>query len=136
MIFILSAEFGLISSDFPIPWYDHRMNATRAEMLQPGVERKLRKIVAEVSFREVFVCMGRVYQRALPDFASMAPARLPVRSADGTIGYQLAALHDWLYGQPPTQRTLVDTMRGGDAVLLHGINLAVTVEQVLGSGSV
>src|SRR5437764_14093390 len=38
---ILSAAFGLIPADHPIPWYDRRMTPARAHALRPDVERAL-----------------------------------------------------------------------------------------------
>lgn len=127
-IAILSAEFGLILGDRPIPWYDRRMTAERARILGTDVGENLRVIICTNTFREIFVCMGRTYRAALPDLASL---NLPIQFTSGTIGYQLAALHDWLYGEPPVspRPESIGNVRGG--VRLRSIQIDLTTEQVL-----
>jgi cytoplasmic iron level regulating protein YaaA (DUF328/UPF0246 family) len=40
-VYILSARFGLIPADWPIPFYDQRMTLERAAELQPSVREAL-----------------------------------------------------------------------------------------------
>lgn len=43
LVYILSAEFGLIPADQPIPYYDRRMSSIRAIELQPQVASTLER---------------------------------------------------------------------------------------------
>ena len=58
---ILSAEYGLISADTPIPDYDRRMTPARAMELQPTVAAALTELP-----QPAYIDLGKVYLRALP----------------------------------------------------------------------
>lgn len=90
---ILSAEFGLIAGDTPIPWYDRRMDAARAAALAPAVQRELRAILAGGP-TDLFVHLGRDY-RVAPGAVPPGPWR--VSYAEGGIGERLGQLRRWLY---------------------------------------
>lgn len=90
---ILSAEFGLIAGDTPIPWYDRRMDAARATALAPAVQCELHTILADVP-REVFINLGRDYLPALGP-VPLGPWR--VQYAHGGIGERLGQLRRWVY---------------------------------------
>lgn len=129
-VVILSAAFGLIPADQPIPWYDRRMTPARAHALQPEVECDLRAMVRDCSPQEIFICMGKTYREALPDRGTILPADLPVRLAAGTMGAQLAALHDWLYGEPPSPAH-GPAANGDGAISIRGVAITVSAEQAL-----
>jgi hypothetical protein len=95
---ILSAEFGLITGDTPIPWYDRRMDATRAAALAPLVQRELQALLAEPP-TDVFVHLGRDY---LPTLGTVPPGSWRICYARGGIGERLGQLRRWLYD--PQQR--------------------------------
>ena len=105
-------------------------DAVRAQALRPEVERDLRATVRDCSPQELFICMGKAYREALPDFATLLPANLPVHLAAGTMGARLAALHDWLYGEPPPLAH-GSTANGGRAINIRGVAIAVSAEQAL-----
>lgn len=95
---ILSAEFGLIAADTPIPWYDRRMDPARAAALAPAVQRELRGLLADRP-TDVFVHLGRDY---LPALGAIPPGPWQLTYADGGIGRRLGQLRRWL--SAPQQR--------------------------------
>ena len=96
-LYILSAQYGLISGDILIPDYDLRMTAERAAKLKPAVKRSLDLILSLHSYDEIFVAMGKVYREALMDLLPSGPR---VVVADGKIGEKSAALYRWLRVSP------------------------------------
>jgi hypothetical protein len=90
---ILSAEFGLITSDTPIPDYDRRMERTRAAELAPAVQRAVHAALTP-DITEVLISLGRDYLPALGDVAFGA---VRVVSTAGGIGTRLGQMRRWLY---------------------------------------
>lgn len=64
-ICILSAEYGLVDKDEPIPYYDRRMDIERADELRDDVLSALRQKMSEKDYDRVIINMGEVYQRAI-----------------------------------------------------------------------
>jgi hypothetical protein len=126
-IHILSAAYGLIPADYPIPWYDCQMTTERAAALRPAVCASLCAIVNGDSYREGFVCMGSTYRSALPDIATVMPTTR-MQIASGSLGRQLGMLHDWLYGQPPE---VARVGRDASPLRIRGIELTVTAREAL-----
>jgi hypothetical protein len=129
-IHILSAAYGLIPADHPIPCYDRRMTPARAEELRPAVEQSLCALLREQGVSDTFICMGATYRGALPESAAFADVDTPVRTATGSLGRQLGLLHDWLYGEPPA--TLAGVHDAG-AARVRGIALTMTPDAALAS---
>lgn len=96
-VFILSAKFGLIRSDTPIPDYDQRMTQNRAEELRPQSLSTLKLIVVDGRYNELFFNMGKTYLDALAGYESLVPSNLKVTVAEGGIGHKSQALRNWLY---------------------------------------
>lgn len=102
MMLILSAKYGLIRCEQPVPYYDQRMTQHIARHLRPQIEESLRDILASSPGKsetaELFLCMGKVYLEALEQ---VIPFHISVKHAHGSPGNKLAALHDWLYARHP-----------------------------------
>src|SRR5690349_5361375 len=64
-IYILSARFGLIGSDDPIPEYDQRMTPERMRELAPALVERLQMILDGRPYSQVLLSLGRSY---LPAF--------------------------------------------------------------------
>jgi Family of unknown function (DUF6884) len=60
-IFIVSAKFGLIPSDQPIPNYDQRMTPFRIQELHPQIIAELKNIRSSQFYQELCLCMGKDY---------------------------------------------------------------------------
>lgn len=94
-VLILSAEFGLIASDQPIPDYDRRMDARRARVLAPTVRAVLR---AHLHSHEVYgatlVNVGGDYAPALD--LSHLEGLGAIAHTRGGVGERLGQLKRWL----------------------------------------
>ena len=100
--YVLSAEFGLIPAERPIPMYEHRMTRQRAQMLRPGVTDELRRLLnGERCYREIFICLGQAYWTALEGWETFVSQDRAVIVARGSLGMRQSQLYDWLYGSPP-----------------------------------
>ena len=58
-VYILSAEFGLISSRQPLPSYDRRMTPERACELRPAVVASMSRLLNEIDYHDLFICGTR-----------------------------------------------------------------------------
>lgn len=125
-VYILSAEFGLISAEQPIPDYDRRMTPRRADDLKPAVAEALSHIFdvndgGLPAPSRLLVCLGKDYRRALGGYRGSAAGVLSERFVSGGLGSKLTQLRDWLYEEPsyrpvnqlagPYQLEVVSTFR-------------------------
>src|SRR2546430_159266 len=90
---ILSAKYGIIGADAPTPDYNRKMTLERAEALRSRSELQLSKLVRGGQYREVFLCMGQIYLRAISCSDTLG---VPVRIAAAGQGKKLASLKAWL----------------------------------------
>jgi hypothetical protein len=130
-IYIVSAEFGLITADRPIQNYDRRMTPQRAEELRPGLNNRLAELFSSHSYREVFICAGRAYRIALAGCYKRAAPLTSVREASGSQGKQLSDLRAWLYPKVTSSLPNRAQARGSQRIALRGEEFAVTADQVL-----
>lgn len=129
---ILSAKYGLINCEYPIPYYDQEITRPTVQHLRPQVGQTLRTIFRDTADKpaeaELFLCMGKSY---LETFEENVPSHVMVKHAQGSPGNKLAALHDWLYarhprsGGNPPEITLCATVR------LRGQSLTLTKYEAL-----
>lgn len=130
--YVLSAQFGLIPGDHPIPHYDQRMTHHRARELQPDVGAALHALCAAHTYDDLCICMGRTYAEAMAGFNAFIPFAATITIATGTIGKMQAMLRDWLYKAPHAHNTPVSLARQvKGTVRIRGVNVALTTEQVL-----
>ena len=94
-LYMVSAQYGLISGDILIPDYDLQMTTDRAELLKPAVEKSLAFILSLYHYDEVFVVMDKLYRELIAD---LIPSDQHVTFAEGRIGEKSAALYRWLRG--------------------------------------
>lgn len=129
--FILSAQFGLIPANQPIPNYDYKMSPQRAHELQPKVLYEFEQVLQVNQYRELFLNLGKNYWQALAGYEKLLPAEIQVTLAQGSQGGRQAALRRWLYnglaGQPDSH--LVVTRLG--KARIRGREIALTPEQIL-----
>ena len=92
-LYILSAQYGLISGDILIPDYDRQMTPDRAEQLKPAVKKSLSLVLSLHQYDEIFVGMGKLYRDVLLD---SLPSDSHVVVAEGRIGEKSSALYQWL----------------------------------------
>ncbi|TWA81558.1 hypothetical protein FBY14_12450 [Azospirillum brasilense] len=113
---VLSAEFGLIDADTPIPHYERRLDDDRAVDIAADPAQLDRLAAAIGAATEVYVTGGALYRatvtamvkalritgRVPPDLALIAPDGLG-------IGEQRAALRAWLAAAAPARAAAVLT---------------------------
>ena len=97
-IWILSAEFGLIASPQPIPWYDRRMTISRARQLHESTIKRLQELTNENHPSELYIVAGKTYVEAIKGFEAKMPRSLKIGIAKGGLGRKLSQLRAWLYG--------------------------------------
>src|SRR6516165_8151574 len=56
IVYVLSAEFGLISAKKRIPLYDRRMTPQRGDELQPSVTAAVQSVIRLHQPSETFIC--------------------------------------------------------------------------------
>lgn len=95
-LLILSPEFGLLTSDVPIPWYDREMTPMRAAALRDEVAGILDERLAGAN--EVFLGVAGTYHIMLDASAMLAELQEAdcVQMANGSIGEQLAQMKEWI----------------------------------------
>lgn len=129
-VYVLSAEFGLISADKPIPDYDRRMTYQRAKELQQPVLSALKQVLIRKRYEDLFLSIGKDYLRVLNGYESLIPNNLTVIVSRGVMGRKLAELRNWLREDvsesPDTQTKVVQQGRAN----LRGIEITLTPEQI------
>jgi hypothetical protein len=133
---ILSAQFGLIPADTPIPDYDRRMTPRRARELQAGVADALDAIgrvmeAAALTDDRVLVVLGKDYLAALAGYTGPQAAAFHSRIAPGGLGHKLSHLRDWLYGYSPEPPLPVDKPDRPGPARIRGVAVDLSGPQVL-----
>lgn len=95
-VVILSAEFGLIDADKPIPYYERRMDQARATELCPTVLTALQeRLNGHQRYASVYIDLGQDYLPAIDGIESLCHGTSIVY-AQGRIGQRLSSLKRWL----------------------------------------
>jgi hypothetical protein len=128
---IISAEYGLISLDYPLPYYDRRMTRERAKILQPGIITELKTTLSYKTYTNLLIWLGRDYFEAIYGYEAIIPDTLNVQIALGGTGRKLSILHDWLYGDSSNLRNDQNFASTGGKVRIRGVEVNLTSEQVL-----
>ncbi len=97
-IFILSAEFGLITADTKIPAYDRLMTESRADELRSQVLTTVQDKIGLQPYSEIFLSMGKTYLRALVGINDLVHDGTDVVVSNEASGRQLTELKQWLWG--------------------------------------
>jgi len=95
-ILILSAEFGLIAADQPIPFYEKRMDRARAIELRPAVLTALQNCLkGDKQYASLYIDLGKDYLPAIEGFEILY-GNMQITCAQGRIGQRLHNLKCWL----------------------------------------
>jgi hypothetical protein len=97
-IFILSAEFGLITADTRIPAYDRLMTVSRADELRPQVLSTVQDKIGLQPYSEIFLSMSKTYLRTLAGIDDLVHEGTEVVVSNEASGRQLTELKQWLWG--------------------------------------
>lgn len=135
-VYVLSAEYGLIAGDQAIPDYDRRMTKERAAELRPQVTAALQRALAGGTYsagykHRVFISFGRAYYEAVSDVCGLTLQGASISHATGSPGNRLTQLHSWLYGMPPSERTLAPRRNVQGTVRLRGVEIALNAERAI-----
>ena len=95
-IFILSAAYGLIPSDFPTPLYDRKMNPARAVELQPQVAKQFSDLMQN-NYAPILLVLGKTYLLAFEPSQDLMSVQMNLCLAAGPIGKKQAQLKKWLW---------------------------------------
>lgn len=93
-VWVISAEYGLIPGDTPIPDYDRTMDMRRAQQLLPQIQPALAQALADTP--KTFICAGKPYVYALTQCRDAVPAIKTATVAPGGIGTKMMYLKRWL----------------------------------------
>lgn len=134
-VYGLSAEYGLIRGDEPIPLYDRTMDSERADALRPAVLRALPDVLG-AGYEQLCLGLSQRYLRAMEGWQALLPAATALTVTDGAMGEKLGQLRAWLEGRawaPATDRParLVAPEAPRGAVTLAGVHIQMTRDEVL-----
>jgi hypothetical protein len=130
-VHILSAKFGLVAADQPIPNYDQRMTPARAKELNPEVITRLRYLLNSQPYQSVCFCMGQDYLRALDGYDTLISSKTTVKIATGSSGRKLSELHGWLYGEKLIKLATSPRNISKGKAYLKGVELVMTATEIL-----
>lgn len=130
-VYILSARFGLIPGNKPIPNYDQKMTKARSQQLQPRVHQTLYNIVQTSHYDCLLFCLSKDYLQILNNYDKTQFEGLNFTIATGTVGRKLSILHTWLHGQTPTYLHKPSKNSPSGKAILNGTEFSFTPEQVI-----
>lgn len=127
-VFILSARYGLIASDFQIPNYDQRLTKKEARALNKSVLQKVRGLFEQTPYNYLCISAGRDYLFALDGIEKVIPASCKITQTSGSQGRQLSILRRWLYAGTTEVSQL--PKQPAHSVYLRGIQIALSPADV------
>lgn len=101
-VLILSAEYGLISRETKISYYDRLMSLQRAKELSSSVHHELRLFLMRNEWQEIVLSMGNVYLQTLANFKW--PAFIRVGVVPGRIGEKIKLTKSWVIDPSRTRQ--------------------------------
>lgn len=132
-VYVLSAEYGLITAGKPIEDYDRLMTTVRATELRQEVSDRLREILIR-GFDEVFVSLSELYLQVIDGFEALVPNGTEVTISQASMGKRLTALKSWLYQLPEraiaSEREESTVIVSGQATL-RGQEIEAIAEEVM-----
>jgi hypothetical protein len=131
-VFILSAAYGLIPAEYPIPDYNQVMTSERAAELHGEVADTLSSLLLNKKHGSVCLAMSKTYLAALEGWTAAVPRGIEVTLTDGPQGVKLAKLKRWLWGNGYDDVT--DKQREANPrgyARIRGVEVKMAPEQVL-----
>ncbi len=116
-VFAISAVFGLIPIEEPIPLYDQAITKNRLGELREEVLDKIKEVVqwnSDQGSRYTSICLSlsKNYMKALQGWDLLVPVGVKVTILDGTMGKKLKHLRNWLEereDEPESHRLSVES---------------------------
>jgi hypothetical protein len=127
---VLSARFGLVPGNLPLPLYDCELPQIDRTALRTQVEQQFKRTMDEVQPQRLFVSLGCQYLPLIaePLTREVAPASLVI--ATGGIGGRASRLVRWLKSGEDDDRMIKPVPPRGEAALL-GTTVRLSREEVL-----
>jgi len=97
-VYILSAAYGLIPSDYPIPDYNQKMTPECAAELRDCVGGMFLQVLQKNGYESICLAMSKLYLSVLAGGESSIPHGVSVTVTGGSQGAKLAQLKHWLWG--------------------------------------
>lgn len=129
-VYVLSAQYGMISGTTLTEYYDLRMTTTRALELRDAVLDKLVNVFSN-DFEDTLILLGRDYLQAIEGFEAMIPKATHITILNTTAGRQLSALKAWLYKTPSLAVIQPRLVEATGKATLRGHSLRTTSEEIL-----
>lgn len=95
-VYTLSAAYGLIAGDFPIPFYDQKMNMARVVELQPQVKTMFSNILRN-DYASICFVLGKIYLKVFEDLYDLTSMPTESIVTNGPIGKKQTQLKKWLW---------------------------------------
>lgn len=135
-VYILSARYGLIESQTPIPSYDQKMTPTRAAELRPDILNMAQQLIAPIGYEEIYLAMGRTYLGAMDGLSGLLNGATRLIVSQDSSGKQLTALRNWLWGsdEMPASSVIEQEVmmnEGRVTAVLRGHTLSLTTAEAV-----
>ena len=95
-VYILSAAYGLIPGDFPIKWYDRKINSSRVVELQSQVNTTFSDIQRD-NYASMCFVLGKTYLKAFKGVQNLVPTHTEPIVVYGPMGKRQVQLKKWLW---------------------------------------
>ena len=106
-ISILSAKYGFLDQSEEIPYYDQRMDASRAKELNEKVVDSIADHIDGADYNRIVVNMGKSYRSAIAGLGDRVEVPLVAVSGNG-IGEKGHSLHQFIRGDDSVVMELTD----------------------------
>jgi len=134
-VYILSAEFGLISHSEKIPVYERKMNQLRAQELKETISLQVKKLIfpkLNLNKNYWFINLGNPYQSAFCEGTDyIESVSTNVKFASGSSGKRLAEMYDWLYGEDSPLRNSKSLNRKSKIIYFRGKKINLTQAEII-----
>jgi hypothetical protein len=131
LVWVLSAEYGLLQGRNPISSYDRVMTPNRAAALRTSIVATFVSALRTEVFDEAFVCMGATYARVMSDCWHYLPNSVQVYHARGSIGGLASKLKAWLRRDNLDHHINPLGQSNAPKATILGIQIDLTTEEVL-----
>ncbi|MBE9195800.1 hypothetical protein IQ219_10905 [Synechocystis sp. LEGE 06083] len=131
-IYILSAKFGIIPYDTPIPNYDEKLTKNKIKEISGQSRSIFREILNSQQYTKLHISAGKQYLHLIDGYQKYARDNLQVEVATGSIGRKLSHLRYWLYGDLPQKENYkVQTQETSVRIAtFKGVSYSLTYEEI------
>ncbi|MCS7002698.1 MAG: hypothetical protein NZ518_07615, partial [Dehalococcoidia bacterium] len=114
-VWIVSARFGVVAGDTPIPWYDEPVSSAGLARALQRLPDQLDRLAAAPSITDALFVVSRAYRPLFEAIRRALPAAAITWLA-GSRGAQLTKLHTWLHDEV-FNKTFADNPQGERAMV-------------------